>query len=412
MRTMSSHPSRVEVAHAHAHSGQGGSVPVEGAAGRDRDLPEGAVVVVAIEEARRGVAGDVDVGPSVVVEIRRRRPHPVGARGPPVAADERHGGRPAGMGDPRLLRDVDERAVSAVAIEDVRAAGESLRPAGHGDLVVAAVGRVAGPRRPGRIEVHVARHEQVQMAVPVVVEKAAAGPPAVQRSRDPGLLGDVRERAVAVVAVEDVPPPVADEEVVEAVVVVVAHAAGLAPAGTGQAGLLGDVGERAVAVVVEQVARGLAVPDARVEARRVDQEDVEPAVVVVVEESRAAAHLLQQELLVLRAARDVPRVQQAGRGGDVREGGGTGRSVREQPRKGSPDRGRSAAAAEAPSIRRNPRRDGPRPGLRLPHPSGSAARALLRYSRRRIFSSSLASPSRRRKASSAFWLSSALPRRR
>ena len=73
----------------------------------------------------------------------------------------------------------------------------------------------------------------------------------------------------------------------------------------GQARLLRDVGERAVAIVVEQVAGRLAIADLGIEAAAVDQEDVEPAVVVVVEERDAAAHLLEQELLVGRASRDV-----------------------------------------------------------------------------------------------------------
>ena len=73
----------------------------------------------------------------------------------------------------------------------------------------------------------------------------------------------------------------------------------------GQACLLRDVGKRAVAVVVKEIARRLTVADFRVEAAAVDEEDVEPAVVVVVEERDAAAHFLEQELLVGRTPRNV-----------------------------------------------------------------------------------------------------------
>ena len=296
----------VVVADAHAHAGQGDAIFVERAAGRDRDLAERPVVIVAIQQARRAVAGDVDVRPSVVVEIGRRRAHPVGARRLPVAADEHHRRRPARTGDARRVRDVGERAVAAVAVEDVRAAGEPERPAGDRDVVVAAVGRLARTRRLRRVEVHIAGDEQIQMTVTVIVQKTAACAPAGSRSRDAGFLRDVGERAVAVVAVQHVVPPVGDEQIVEAVVVVVADATGLAPAGMGQPRLLRDVGERAVAVVVEQVAGRLAVPHFRVEAAAVHQKDVEPAVVVVVEERRAAAHFLEQELLVVRAAGHIP----------------------------------------------------------------------------------------------------------
>ena len=142
----------VVVADADAHAGQGDAVFVERAAGRNRDLPERPVMIVAIQQARRAVAGDVDVRPSVVVEIRRRRAHPVRARRLPVAADEDHRGRPARTGDPRRFRDVGECAVAAVAIEDVRAAGEPQRPAGNRDVVVAAVAptRPAGAPSPDR----------------------------------------------------------------------------------------------------------------------------------------------------------------------------------------------------------------------------------------------------------------------
>ena len=158
------------------------------------------------------------------------------------------------MGDPRSLRDVREGAVAPVAVEGVRAAGESERSAGHRDVVVEAVGGLSRPRRGCGVEVQVAGDEQVEVAVTVVVQEAAAGSPPLRRAGDTRLLRDVRERPVAVVVVEDVLSPVGDEQVVVAVVVVVADAAALPPAGVGEARLLGDVGERAVAVVVEQVA--------------------------------------------------------------------------------------------------------------------------------------------------------------
>jgi hypothetical protein len=71
------------------------------------------------------------------------------------------------------------------------------------------------------------------VAVAVVVDEGAAGVPANLRAGldQAGLLGDVGEGAVAVVAIERVLAVVGDEEIVVAVVVVVADAAGLAPAG-------------------------------------------------------------------------------------------------------------------------------------------------------------------------------------
>jgi hypothetical protein len=86
-----------------------------------------------------------------------------------------------------------------------------------------------------------------------------------------------------------------------------------------QSCLRGDVGEGAVAVVVKQVTGRFAGARAGIERVGVHQEDVEPAVVVVIEEGRAAAHLLEQELLVFGAAGDVFRVEKTRGGGDVGE---------------------------------------------------------------------------------------------
>ncbi len=113
--------------------------------------------------------------------------------------------------------------------------------------------------------------------------------------------------------------PVRDEEIVEAIVVVIADAARLSPPGSGQAGLGRPVAERAVAVVVEQIAGRPARACLLVEAASVHQEDVQPAIVVVIEQRHAAAHLLEQELLVVGTARDVQRMRKAGGRRDVRE---------------------------------------------------------------------------------------------
>ena len=75
----------IVVADPDAHPGERHAVLVERRSGGNRDLAEGPVVIVAIQQARSAVAGHVDVRPSVVVEIGRRRPHPVGAGRPPVA---------------------------------------------------------------------------------------------------------------------------------------------------------------------------------------------------------------------------------------------------------------------------------------------------------------------------------------
>ncbi len=183
-----------------------------------------------------------------------------------------------------------------------------------------------------RIEIHVVGYKQIEKTISVIVQKTAASSPAVFGSRHAGLFGHVGEGAVTVVVVEDVVAKIGDEQIVETVIIVIAHAAALPPAGARQAGLFGDVGKGAVAIVAKQIAGGMAIPQGWIEAGSVHQKNVEPAIVVVVEQRHAAAHLFEQELLVVRAAGNVPGVGQAGLGGDVGEDDGRRRFGRQQKR--------------------------------------------------------------------------------
>src|SRR5205085_2816030 len=140
--------------------------------------------------------------------------------------------------DAGLLGDVGERPVPGVVEQQV----------GHALIVVRmAVGAVTGlllaaaavgGERPG----HVARDEQVEQAVVVVVEEAGAGAPAAAANARP--LRHVRKGAVAVVAIQRVAAIARQVQVGVTVVVVVgggdAHAVGGLIA-AGQAGRLGDV---------------------------------------------------------------------------------------------------------------------------------------------------------------------------
>ena len=120
--------------------------------------------------------------------------------------------------------------------------------------------------------------------------------------------------------IQDVSPPIRNEQVVEAVVVVIAGAARLSPSGVGQACLSCHVGERAVPVVSKKVACRPSVLRRLVKGRAIDEKDVEPSVVVVIDERDSAAHLLKKKSFVLRRAGHILCAIQAGLGGDVREG--------------------------------------------------------------------------------------------
>ena len=186
-------------------------------------------MIVPIQLAWRRVARDVDVRPAVIVEIRCRRAHAVRPRRAPVAADEHHRRRTARARDAGRLGHILERAVAAIAIEQVGAAGVAERTARHGNLVVAAIGIVARARGPIGVEGHVAGDEEIEVPVAIEVQETAARTPLMRRARDARAVRHVGERAIAVVSIENVPAPVADEQIVEAVVVEVADAAALSP---------------------------------------------------------------------------------------------------------------------------------------------------------------------------------------
>ncbi len=121
---------------------------------------------------------------------------------------------------------------------------------------------------------------------------------------EPGLVGHIGEGAIAIVAKERVLPVVADEEIVPAVVVVVADAASLSPSAARQAGFDGDIGEGAVAIIFEEVADRLLPLGEAFQSRAIDQEDIEPVILVVVIESDAAAGGFEQVLVLVFAAVD------------------------------------------------------------------------------------------------------------
>ena len=203
-------------------------------------------------------------------------------------------------------------------LEDARDAVEALA-----QLVVAAE-HVARQR-----ELDEAAEEQIEPAVVVVVEPDRARRPAGRG--DARLLGDVGERAVAVVVVQRAAAVRGDEDVGVAVVVVVGDGAAHAELrAAGDAGLVGDVGERAVAVVLVERVLERRLRLVEVAGAAVDHEDVDPAVVVVVEERDARPHRLRQ--VAVRRHRVVVDPGDAARArGDLLEE----RRRREQPRPGT-----------------------------------------------------------------------------
>ena len=130
-----------------------------------------------------------------------------------------------------------------------------------GAAVVAGTDGVVAGLVAGEGEVEIVGDEEIEIAVAIVVdERGARAPPGVA---DAGGLGDVGERAVAVVAVQRLRAERGHEEIEVAVVVVVADRRAHAIGAGADAGGVSNVGEVELArlvrcdseVVAEQTAR-------------------------------------------------------------------------------------------------------------------------------------------------------------
>ena len=209
----------VVVGYGNTHASLLMAVVVVGAAGHYRDVGECAVVIVLEQDAWLRIDSDINVGPAVVVEV-------VGDRGDGIAR--------TGLQNARLLRDIGEGAVSVVVIKDVRIARKPARAAHRWHALPLAEFRVIRRRNRLRVKLDVVADEQIEMAVPVVIEKGTAGAPAILLLVKACLPSDIGKRAVSVVVEENVVAPEAAEQVIPAVVVVVANADAGLPSGASQ----------------------------------------------------------------------------------------------------------------------------------------------------------------------------------
>src|SRR5438874_2171393 len=136
-----------------------------GAVGAPRqhcDVSKGSVTIVAEEHAGLRIDGNVNVGPSIVVEIVR---------------DRRDGVARARLQNACLLADIGEGAIAVVVIKNVGIAWQSAWTAHDGDtfpLTVAGFARSGGFRW---IEFDVIADKQIKMTIAVIVQPSAARSP-------------------------------------------------------------------------------------------------------------------------------------------------------------------------------------------------------------------------------------------
>src|SRR5207249_8106184 len=135
---------------------------------------------------------------------------------------------------------------------------KSPRAAIHGHAFEITVGIFSRSWDLAEVENQVVGDEQIQAAVAVVVHPSATTAPTLAGMQQAGRLRYIRERAVAVVAVQDVLRPAGDKKILETVVVVVADGHAACPALAHQARFRGYIRESPVAVVfVKPVGRSL-----------------------------------------------------------------------------------------------------------------------------------------------------------
>ncbi len=130
----------------------------------------------------------------------------------------------------------------------------------------------------------------------IVIDKRSAGGPT--RIVDAGFRGDVSESAVAVVFQKMIRTETGDVEIFEAVVVVIADGDAHAPTDIAHAGLSPNFRKLAVAVVAIEIAFRFSFRLHQIDGQRVDEVDIEIAVVVVIKKSDAAAHRFDDVFLV------------------------------------------------------------------------------------------------------------------
>ena len=98
------------IPYGHAHSSLLVAVLAVTTSGHHGDVRERPIVIVVKKDAGFGVHGDVDVGPAIIVKVARNRGNRVA--------------RPR-LENPRPFGNVGKRAVSIVAVKDIRSLQEA-----------------------------------------------------------------------------------------------------------------------------------------------------------------------------------------------------------------------------------------------------------------------------------------------
>ena len=261
-----------------AHSGFVAAVLAGRDTGHERNILKGSIVFIEEEKIRPGVVGDGDVGPAIVVEIGEHHAHAFRFR----------------FSHSRRIAHIGKRSVVIVVIQ------LGFLPFVIARIAVRAVTRpaFAAPQIVLRSPVDIVGDQKIEPAVFVVVKPSRAGRPFAFIC-DARFCGDVGERSIAIIVIENGAAIAGHVKIRVAVVVVVSDGDALPVVSrAADAGLFGDVGKGSVAVVVIQRRAQRMRWLINIRGRRLNEIQIQQAVLVVVDPAHARAHCLQVILFV------------------------------------------------------------------------------------------------------------------
>src|ERR1700730_3674130 len=152
------------------------------------------------------------------------------------------------------------------------------------------------------VEIEIVRYKKIEVPVAVKIDPCCARAPT--RIIDTSLRGDISERAIAIIVVQNVAAKICDVQVLESVVIVIPDGDSHPVTDVADAGLLRDIFELKLSGLAQQIpeqpiaglpsGRGRKLRTARIlsriERRALQQIDVQIAIVVVIEERNARPH--------------------------------------------------------------------------------------------------------------------------
>ena len=159
------------------------AILVEGRARADGDISKCPVVIILIKNAGRAVAGDVDVGPTIIVEVERGNTERVASiRAIDVCLD----------------RDIFEGTVAAIVIQNIFRARQAMRIAHDRDPLPDTGSSLRGCWRAQQIEIYIVGHDQIKQAITVVVDERAPRTPGFSCSGHSSFIPDFGEHTFLV----------------------------------------------------------------------------------------------------------------------------------------------------------------------------------------------------------------------